>query len=233
MKLRIFSIVLLVTLALCGCNPATPSDQFTTPSDRTTYHIESYEELDQVFKTENSELAQKMKAEKSQYGPQYEDFINALFEAKDPKKPIMNGQNMPIRDLGEGYTKIAIMTNEAYNLPWLWFNCLHQGQYVIVKITDPTAVGITLTDEMNASEMIAQIAPSWLNLHNVTDFDDTVKAAYTEQLQLANGTASALVYAYNNENYHWVTFLYDGMLVSVRADPSCLTDTFWAGFDID
>lgn len=229
----VISICLMLCVSLCACSQAPSSGQSVSPSDETSYYLENYDELEQIFdKDQTSPIAEQIKLQKNEYGQQYATFIDALFESGDVKQPMMNGKKMRLDDLSDGAI-VAIKTHEMYDIPWVWFNCLVDGRYVIVKMAYPQEIGVQgITSDMDASEVVRCIKPDALNVHNQWKFRG-VKVE-EETLQLANETVTAMVYRYNKGNDRpWVTFYYKDVLVSVRTEEENLTDAFWAGFDIE
>ena len=236
MKKQIMSVaILILAVTLCACNTAGSSSGDCEPVGQTTYYLTSYEEFEQVFDKEQSvDLREQIEREKSEYGQQYEAFMDGMLAKGDVMTPFIDGEKMQLMDMQEEYLKVAIMTSERYGLPWFFFNCSYSGQHVIVKMTSPQEIGIQgLSQDMDASEVVYCIDPDALNVHNHRKLKFRGVKVYEQELQLKNGTVTAMIQEYTDHEWLWVTFYYKEALVAVRADASLLSDEFWASFDID
>ena len=236
MKKQIMIVaILILAVTLCACNTAGSSSGDCEPVGQTTYYLTSYEEFEQVFDKEQSvDLREQIEREKSEYGQQYEAFMDGMLAKGDVMTPFINGDKMQLIDMQEDFLKIMIKTSESYGLPWFFFNCSYSGQHVIVKITSPKEIGIEgLSQDMDASEVVYCINPDALNVHNHRKLKFRGVKVYEQELQLQNGTVTAMIQEYTDHEWLWVTFYYKEALVAVRADASLLSDEFWASFDID
>ena len=195
------------------------------PGHDMTFHYSSYNVLLNHLDTENSRII----LEKEKWGVRFSKFIDALSERKSV--PLFNGQIPP----NNGGDQIIIFPDDRHALPWIWYRCDYNEQYMIIKITYPDAVlEKDFSRFESTSEVLKEISSKAPNVHNADEFKDAWKNIYEKDLIIEEKTVSALVCESNySSDRSLLQFYYNGVYVIIQCDLEALTDEFWQGFSIE
>lgn len=125
-----------------------------------------------------------------------------------------------------------LMARELYNMPWLWYNCVVDGEglTVCVSYAELSADSrlSTARSYLDAQNIIAPAAPSPDN-YNKSSYD----AIYEKELRLSDGTVTkALISKPSDDTRLYVKIYHNRMLIRLVGDKSLLTDSFFELFDL-
>lgn len=216
-----------------GSTPSTEDTdpEYAPPAENATYDFETYADLQKAL----SELSanSKLRAESEHYGKLYQDTLSAFEKGTVSLLiPRIDGNDMSLRD-EEGLSKITFMTNELYNLPWVWYHGKVNGNDVTVCVAYPEiAHKKKLAGVDTCAQAIRAIAPN-APLPENYETGVSYKKVYESTLQLdGNAQVAALVKESSGRDRVYVTFLWEGTMVNVFAKEEVLTEAFWKDFSM-
>ena len=131
----------------------------------------------------------------------------------------------------DGFSNITFMTYEAYNMPWIWYHCVTNGENITVKITYPECVNNEIDYSKNCSEILKSISPNAVNTDNYKEYS-SYKNVYLKTIRVASGETSALIYELTDSDNIIVMFCYDNVLVSLNGKPSVINESFLENFSM-
>ena len=203
-----------------------------TPEEFRTYPFESYSALKNTLDGSDTRGSQSIRNEQIEYGRVYQSTLRA-FETQDIKVvvPYFNGNTMELRNK-EGFSNITLMTNELYNLPWIWYHCKLNDKDIDVRISYVSVLNNSRIDDtkslLDILSIIAPDAPSPSNYHNKKGY----KNIYEREIALGDRTVTAVISELNDSNEISVNFHIDGVLVVLKADKEVFSDEFFASFSL-
>lgn len=207
-----------------------------TPNDSTTYSFESYADIFDTLVNAASKRNEKMQSEEKQYGKLYYATRSAfLSKTLGLLVPTIDGIEMELRNK-EGFSNITLMTNEAYNIPWIWYHCLYNDEDVRVEIAYPSVMSNENLKKENSIieilNIIAPDAPMPSNYLSDPRWED-YKNVYTKDITLSDSDiVLALVYEFEDCEEIYVLFVIDSALVSLYAKNDILSEDFWQRFSV-
>ena len=208
-----------------------PPIQNDQPSIPYPYAFETYEELKAFFVGTEDSPALALE-EKDLHGDAYRDFVNNVISGKyQIARPYLGDSPMPIRDQ-EGYAKVDIFPIELYRRPWIWYQCMIDGQLYRVCIMYMTDEELQSIQGKPASDVIKAVCSgSAPNVDNIEDFPN-YEDIYVSDTVLKYRTVSALYKNVKDSSRLYVTFAYDNMLINIFAPEQLLTEEFFSNFSI-
>lgn len=169
--------------------------------------------------------------EQEEFGVTYCDMLMAMAYGKTELcVPQVNGINLPLRS--SGGAEITLFTNELYNLPWIWYQCLFDEKYEItVKLSYIASIGLndaySMTDFCKLQKIIAPDAPSPDNYKEY----DAYSVIYQQELELGDGSiVMAMMSELKDSSKIYVSICQNGMLVSLYGEKEVFTKEFWRSF---
>ncbi len=219
----VFAIVLM--FSSCKATSLSASDE-TPPQHIYPLEYDSYDELISSVKNDfqSDFYSDYIGNENSDICDTFARFISTLRQNGIPVPCGADGR-LPLRDQ-DGYSNISLFITELYSLPWIWYHpAVPTDENVFVQVTPiPDSISNDLSNG-SASELIRMIAPGAANIDNYEHME-TYSRIYESELSLKDRTVSALKYEYKNDARDATIFLYDGLIVIVRATPS-VWDAQW------
>ena len=202
-----------------------PPDVDASPGlEQTTFGFDSYKEMIKAFRRydllSSTDTIQGLKAS---LGEAYTSFVDRVNHDRAFPHPMHNGQPVAFRNK-EGFSNITFFVQERYGLPWIAYYPEEStgGNFYIIMTYLPDSIA-EVQDDLNASEVIKQLAP---NAPNVNNLGASYKDIYNQTIALADREVTALVYEFKDDTRNMTTFIYDDLLISVRGDPA-LWDAQW------
>lgn len=219
-----------------------------TPPHAIDLSFDSYEQMLSALTDTNSDeykrVQQQLHVGGIDFNDGYELFKKTLHQLETGEiklaVPQINGKNMTIRD-DKGFSKITFMSNELYNLPWIWFHCVSEtddSKEITVKISYLSVLDNDDVDNAKSYlEVLNIIVPTPPTPDNYKDYKDILSACYEKKIILVDkSTITALIYEYSDEYSDdqriSVCIYINGMLISIYADKDMLTDDFFGSFDV-
>ena len=126
----------------------------------------------------------------------------------------------------DGFEAITLFSKELFGQPHIWYHCLYGGKEVTVSTMDLTPLDITVTADMNCSEILSLISKDSPNVDNYQDFESYKKVSLST-VTLSDREVSCLVFEMNDGRKPFVSFVYESLYVIVRADLTTMTPEFW------
>lgn len=202
------------------------------PASEDEYSFDSYEELKSILDGTNKTESNTLRENQSEYGAVYQKTLNA-FESKALPIliPHINGNAMELRN-AEGLSNITLMTNELYNLPWIWYHCKVGDQDLRVKISYVSVLNDPRIDNaksfLDILSIIAPDAPSPSNYKEKPAY----KNIYEQKIIVDGQTVSALISELKDSDNVYVMFHINGVLVSLKGNSELFTDKLFASFSL-
>ena len=247
---KVFLTVLLFTFTLtfCSCQTQKPGDDESEsltvssvsqgntlvnvePQEHTSYSFASYDELYRILTGRNTGLSDTLSSESVNYGTVYTATLSSLTTGSiQVVAPQVNGKPVDLRNQ-EGYANITLMTNELYNLPWIWYHCRVNGYDLSVRVAYPEVLNNVQVNSANTCrEVLAVIAPDAPSPDNYQQYS-AYQNIYERELTIAGGErVTAMVSELKDSDQVYVQFYQDGMLVVLYSDADLFTDSFWMSF---
>lgn len=246
--LLVLTVILLVCVACSGETETTATatdtgtdvtaEQETTPIPRPPYRalhfkFDSYEELYPWFlmRSETAVVEYKEQLTGTSLGELAEDIRNG---EKKLLIPYENQTPMPLTS-PEAEHHVTIMSWDTFYRPRIWYHCVPTGtsedERTIIKLTYLTDEEIRLAKSVSCSELIRTMWPMRFNTHNYQSIP-SINRVYEDTVTLSDRTVSVLVTEYHDNPRLTVEFAYDGVLVTMMAYESTLTQEFWKGFSL-
>ena len=247
---EVFLTVLLFIFALtfCSCQTQKPGDDESEsltassvsqgntlvneePEEHTSYSFTSYEELYRTLTGGNTGLSGTLTSESVNYGTVYTATLSSLTTGSiQVVAPQVNGKPVDLRNQ-EGYANITLMTNELYNLPWIWYHCTVNGYDLSVRVAYPEVLNNVQVNSANTfCEVLAVIAPDAPSPDHYQQYS-AYQNIYERELTMAGGEqVTAMVSELKDSDQVYVQFYQDGKLVVLYADADLFTDSFWMSF---
>ena len=241
---RIFVVILAVAVclpALSGCvqEPdfydvaVMPNGGEASPGlYQTTFDFDSYKEMIKAFReydlSKSSYTIQDMKA---LLGEPYARFVDKVKADKAFPQPMSDGKPLPYQNK-EGFSNITFFVSELYDMPWIWYHCLVEGERVNVQLAYPECLGIDVDYSKNAAEILESIAPNAVNLDNWKE-RPSYKNVYMKEVRIAEGEVSMLIYEINDSEKRMFTFFRDGVIITLTDFGGVVNEDFWAKFSLE
>ncbi len=214
---------------------------FEEPPPEGVYGYNSWEEMIKATESrakDGDEIAKKfledLKKLAAIYGSSTEkqEVSSSKTSASDKIISLLSGEPIPYANR-EGFSSIIELDKELYGLPWKWYKYSVSGTDLDIKVSVLTEIeGVAIPTTTTFLNILNQIAPEAPNPSNYSLFS-SYESIYEEQILLSSGTTvTALVSELRDSSNIYVKFYYKGLLVSVYAPETLLTDTFWNSFDI-
>ena len=208
----------------------TPNED-PSPPQHSSFDFDSYRKMIRGFK-QSGLLAgsDSIQGIKDSMGETYAAFVDKVAKDGAFPHPLLNGQPIPYQNK-EGFSNITFFPSELYSLPWVWYHCLVEGERVNIQITYPACKGVAVDPAKDASEMLKAIAPGAVNLDNYKD-RPSYNAVYLQNIPMATGDVSVLVYEIKNSNKNMYTFFMGDALVMVTDYEGVMTHRLWKQFSV-
>ncbi len=97
----------------------------------------------------------------------------------------------------DGFEAITLFSKELFGQPHIWYHCLYGGKEVTVSTMDLTPLDITVTADMNCSEILSLISKDSPNVDNYQDFEG-YKRVSLSIVTLSDREVSCLVFETND-----------------------------------
>lgn len=170
---------------------------------------------------------------KSEIGAQYpkiaeafERFITSLRQDGVPV-PLFGGERIKLKSQAD-YPTISLFISSAYDLPWIWYYpFVETGENFFIRIA---VIPETVSDELrngSPSDLIRSLSPLSPNTDNYKDIPE-IKRVYEREVSLRDRKVVSLIYEYENDPRENTVFIYDGMLVTVRADTDIRNEQWFS-----
>ena len=207
-----------------------PSDD--TPNlQGTAFNFNTYDKMLTAFLTyDTSQSSYHIQDYKITLGEAYTNFLDKVETDRFIPQPMLN--NIPIEYRNEeGFSNITFMTCEAYNMPWICYHCVTNGESITVKITYPDCVNNEIDYSKNCSEILKSFAPNAVNTDNYKEYS-SYKNVYLKTIRVASGETSALIFELTGSDNIIVMFCYDNVWVSLNGKPSVINEAFLENFSV-
>ncbi len=197
----------------------------------TTFNFNTYEKMLSAFLTyDTTQSSYNIQDYKLILGDAYTNFLEKVETDRFIPQPMLD--NTPIAYRNEdGFSSITFLTNESYNMPWIWYHCVTNGENVTVKITYPDCINNEIDYSKNCSEILKSIAPNAVNIDNYKEYS-SYKNVYLKTISVTSGETSALIYEFNDSDNIIVMFCYNDILVSLNGKASVLNESFLEKFSM-
>lgn len=232
-QLSFLLIVLICISAFFGCDTQSLSndngnDNAENPPN-STFDFNSYDEMINAFssKKQNTE-GYTIQGLKRLMDEPYTHFVDKVNSEKSFPHPMLEGNPIIYRNK-EGFSNITFLTNELYNLPWIWyFPTVSTGENFYIAIT-------YLPDSENqqnmiASDVIKKLSPKSPNINNLGEQHQSI---CNQQITLKNREVTALVIEYKESTRDSIFFVYDDLLIMVRCDQNVWSEQWFASLSFD
>lgn len=196
---------------------ASPTGPSVLPKYKEPLYFEGYDALisavDNGFsgRLDRDALGQYPPAEKA-----FEHFEEALRKDGVPV-PLLGGERLELRS-EEGFSGITLFPSELYELPWIFYHpFVATGENFYIQLT---VIPETVSDAQksgSASELIRALSPNSANTDNYHE-SSVLKNVYESEVVLEDRRVTALNYEYINDARECTIFIYDDLLIMVRAD---------------
>ncbi len=204
-----------------------------SPEDQTTYYFKSYYDLNESLTNSKNEKYSTMISESTLYGDLFkytlDNFLNKKISLMIPsfKKSPLELQDK------EGFSNVLLLTNELYNLPWIWYYCTIDNTDIRVCISYPEVMNNAKVNQCDSYSKVRDIiAPNAPSPSNYTKFTSYSKI-YEKELILDGGQkVLAVISELKENNDQYVMFLHNGVIVYLYADGSVFTNDFWSEFSV-
>ncbi len=198
---------------------------------QTTFNFDSYGEMIKDFrKYDLSKSSYTIQDLKALLGEPYARFIDKVKADKSFPQPRSGGEPIPYQNK-EGFSNITFFVSELYDMPWIWYHCLVDGERVNIQLTYPECLGIEVDYSKNASEILESIAPNAVNLDNWKERPN-YKNVYMKDVRIAAGEVSMLIYELNDSEKRCFTFFRDGVIVTLTDFGGVVTEEYFAQFSL-
>lgn len=247
-KILVFILsICIYSIILCSCNHSLQTGSETTqkqneiggevviesPPMHHTYDFDSYQDVVQSLTQKTSNQYSVLRKEQTNCGKIYQNTL-AKFASGDIKVafPQINKSPIPLRNR-EGFSNISLHTSELYNLPWLWYHCVVDGQNLDVKVSYTDAIeGFEIGSEAAYTAVLDLIAPEAPSPDNYEKYE-SYKTIYEKKVILKDGiVVTTMISELKNKSKVYVHFYYDGLLISLYGENELFSDAFWKSFSI-
>lgn len=204
-----------------------------SPPEYSSYEYESYSDVYKALTDSLDPQFIKLRLEQENCGELYQQTLSAFASGEiKVALPQINGENISLRN-NEGFSSVVWFTNELYNLPWLWYHCLVNEQYLTVNIAYLNVIDRTELDSAKTYyQVLKMIAPNAPSPDNYKQYEN-YKNIYEKEITLKTGEkVTAMIKELKNNSKIYVSLYLDGMLVTLRGDETLLTDEFFQTFGI-
>ena len=200
-----------------------------TPPQHASFDFDSYRKMIQDFKKSGLFAGpDSIQGIKDSMGETYTAFVDKVEKDGEFPQPMLNGQPIPYQNQ-EGFSNITFFPGELYDLPWVWYHCLVEGERVNIQITYPACKGVAVDPTKDASEMLKAIAPNAVNVDNFED-RPSYKAVYLQSIPMATGEVGVLVYELKDRIMY--TFFMGEAMVIVTDYEGVMTHPLWRRFSV-
>lgn len=205
--------------------------ELESPPDNASYSFETYQSLKQALTVKSSADYSGIREKQADCGRVYERTLTE-YESGEIKVaiPQIDGRDLPLRNR-EGLSNITLMTDELYNLPWVWYHCLAGERDLQIQVAYPSVLGNAAVDSAKSYyEVLKLITDKAPGPDNYGDYEDYSRI-YEQDITLRDGsTVIAMVSELKNSTKKYVMYYQDGMMVILYADTGLLTDEFFGAF---
>lgn len=200
-----------------------------SPPQHSSFDFDSYEGMIRDFK--KSDLlagSNSIQGIKGSMGETYTAFVDKVEKDGEFPQPMLNSQPIPYQNQ-EGFSNITFFPSELYDLPWVWYHCLVEGERVNIQITYPACKGVAVDPTKDTSEILKAIAPNAVNVDNFED-RPSYKAVYLQSIPMATGEVGVLVYELKDRIMY--TFFMGEAMVIVTDYEGVMTHPLWRRFSV-
>ena len=200
-----------------------------TPPQHASFDFDSYRKMIRGFK-QSGLLAgsNSIQGIKGSMGETYTAFVDKVAKDGEFPHPMLNGEPIPYQNK-EGFSNITFFPSELYDLPWVWYHCLVEGERVNIQITYPACKGVAVDPTKDTSEILKAIAPNAVNVDNFED-RPSYKAVYLQSIPMATGEVGVLVYELKDRIMY--TFFMGEAMVIVTDYEGVMTHPLWRRFSV-
>ena len=205
------------------------SNEDPSPPQHASFDFDSYEGMIRGFK-KSGLLAgsDSIQGIKGSMGETYTAFVDKVAKDGAFPRPMLNSQPIPYQNQ-EGFSNITFFPGELYDLPWVWYHCLVEGERVNIQITYPSCKGVAVDPAKDVSEMLKAIAPNAVNPDNYKDRPN-YEAVYLQSIPMATGEVGVLVYELKDRTMY--TFFMGDAMVIVTDYEGVMTHPLWRRFSV-
>ena len=243
-KILICILTLCILFAvLCSCNHShqniseATNSKFSgvleTPLDQQSYNFNSYQEVVQALTQKNSSRYSILREEQAIYGTVFQNTLSK-FATADIKVaiPQVDKSAMTLQNK-DGYANITLLTNDLYNLPWLWYHCVVNNQKLDVRISYLDAIyDVENSQKITYAQILKLIAPDAPSPENYQKYE-SYKTIYEKNIVLKDGVVVTAIISEMKDNSNvYVMFYYDGMLIVLYGNCELFSEDFWESFGI-
>lgn len=197
----------------------------------TAFNFNTYDKMITAFLTyDTTQSSYHIQDYKISLGNTYVNFLKKIETDKYVPQPMLDNVPMTFRN-EEGFSNITLLTNEAYNMPWIWYHCVYNDESITVKISYPSCVNDEIDYSKNCSEILKSIAPNAVNVDNYKEYS-SYKNVYEKGISTAWGEVSALVYELKDSDSIIIMFCHNDILISLNAKSSVLNEAFLEKFSM-
>ncbi len=241
-KISVFIWMLIAILVFGGCENSKNKDRLPNgnssfedvkSSQTTSFNFSTYQDCCKALTDEQFEMYQTIRDEIDEYGELYSQTLEAFSDNSIPLcVPIIGGKAMTLRN-AEGLPNITLFSKEQYNLPWIWYHCVHDDAYIRIGISYPKATNNTgLSDAKTALELIKLIAPNHaMTPDNYKDYEDSWKDVYEKKF-IIDGQETTCLVGEESDGRNYILFLWNDVLVSIDNRNNVADDAFLEAFSL-
>lgn len=207
--------------------------ELESPPEHYSYTYDTYQDLARALSQKGSSEYSMLREEQESCGTVYKktlsEFSSGNFKIAVPQ---INESPISLRNK-KGFSNVSLLTNELYNMPWVWYHCVINDQSIDVKIAYLNAV-VKFKDDSTVAytDILQLIAPSAPCPDNYEKYE-SYAAIYEKELNLKGGVnVKAMISEMKDKTKVYVKFYYDGMLISLYGEKDLFTYDFWKSFSI-
>ena len=120
-----------------------------------------------------------------------------------------------------------VLTEELYNLPWIWYRFETDSGYVTVRTSYIGDAFKESTENATFSGFLKQFRPNAPNIHNYSlERYPEYKAIYGTEMSIGGKKTSTLVYETQSSERVYVFFAYEDMIIVLRGNDKLLSGGF-------
>ncbi len=235
--------LLLAALAACGQNPKVLGTSKKNQDEKTsllleeppmydTYHFESYDEMIRAMTNQNAAEYEKLLPNEDRCGEVYKKMMAVFAEgSRKIVVPQIDGKTIELRKK-DGLSRITWMTNELYNLPWMWYHCIVNDRNLIVSFTDVSVLdNERIENAKTYLEVLSILAPGAPAPDNYQEYEG-YSNIYEEEVYLADGNAVKALICEGVDARDYVMIYQDERLIILDAEREVLTEELLRSFSM-
>ena len=221
----------LIIIMLTACSGVSQHQEEPPPVDN-TYWFDSISELEAFLHSKSIQDREgnvlNNDAEiKERFGEKFSVFKKDFADGNNKLKvPHFAGNSEESKNKNE-YESIMVLTEELYNLPWIWYRFEMDSGYVTVRTSYIGDVVKESLENATFSEFLKQFRPNAPNIHNYSlERYPEYKDIYGIEMSIGGKKTSTLVYETQSSERVFVLFAYEDMIVVLVGNDKLLSDGF-------